>query len=113
MMALPAVNADHDLILRLAGYTGGEMASPPARRAMAPPGPPAFSDRAQAGLQLGAALLAVLGPAQVGPARASDAERTLPGPVPPPRPVSGDRVGGDRPRVFALPRGGVPVAAGV
>ena len=63
------------------GYTGGEMASPPARRAAAPPGPPAFSDRAQAGVLLGAALRDALGEA--------------------------------RPRVFALPRGGVPVAAGV
>ena len=63
------------------GYTGGEMASPPERRAAAPPGPPAFSDRAQAGVLLGAALRDALGEA--------------------------------RPRVFALPRGGVPVAAGV
>src|SRR5215831_4793877 len=96
------------LILRLAGYTGGEMASPPARRDAAPPGPPAFSDRAQAGLLLGAALVAVIGPARAGDAaQASDTERgrALPGPA---------RItkSGNRPRVFALPRGGVPVAAG-
>src|ERR1700722_2170047 len=67
------------------------MASPPARRAAAPQGPPAFSDRAQAGQLLAAALLAVLDQA--------DPER--------------GRAGADRPRVFALPRGGVPVAAWV
>jgi len=115
--ALPAVNADHDLILLLAGYTGGEMASPPARRAAAPPGTPAFSDRAQAGLLLGAALLEVIGPARAGDtAHASDPGQTsgperkgaLPGPAP--RSVA---AGPDRPRVLALPRGGVPVAAGV
>jgi putative phosphoribosyl transferase len=103
---LPADNADHDLILRLAGYTGGEMASPPARRAAAPPGPPAFSDRAQAGMLLGAALLAVLGHGHaVGPERG----RVIPVAAPLPRAAREDRP----PRVFALPRGGVPVAAGV
>jgi putative phosphoribosyl transferase len=80
------------------------MASPPARRAAAPPGPPAFSDRAQAGLLLGAALLTVIGqPHADEPERG----RALPGPTPP---LAGGR---GRPRVFALPRGGVPVAAGV
>jgi putative phosphoribosyl transferase len=105
MVALSAVDADHDLILRLAGYTGGEMASPPARRAAAPPGPSAFSDRAQAGVLLGAALLEVLGRGQP-----VDTERghAIPGAAPLPHPARGDR-----PRVFALPRGGVPVAAGV
>jgi len=71
------------------------MASPPARRAAAPPGPPAFDDRAQAGVLLGAALLEVLDAAHPAPA---------PSPLLPP---------GTRPHVFALPRGGVPVAAGV
>jgi predicted phosphoribosyltransferase len=81
------------------------MASPPARRAAAPPGPPAFSDRAQAGALLAAALLAVLGQAQAGdPERG----RALPGPAPLPL-----AAGEGLPRVFALPRGGVPVAAGV
>jgi predicted phosphoribosyltransferase len=116
MMALTAVNADHDLILPLAGYTGGEMASPPARRAAAPSGPPAFSDRAQAGLLLGAALLAVAGQPRAGESeRARDPERKGALPVPAqaskssaPRPA-----GEGPPRVFALPRGGVPVAAGV
>jgi putative phosphoribosyl transferase len=78
---LATLDADHHLILRLAGYTGGEMASSPARRGAAPPGPPAFNDRAQAGVLLGAAVRVVAGAA--------------------------------RTRVFALPRGGVPVAAGV
>lgn len=103
---LPAVNTDHDLILRLAGYTGDEMASPPARRATAPPGPPAFSDRAQAGVQLGAALLAVLGQGQ---AAGTERGRAIPGSAPLPPAAREDRP----PRVFALPRGGVPVAAGV
>jgi predicted phosphoribosyltransferase len=105
VVALAAVDADHDLILRLAGYTGGEMASPPARRAAAPSGPPAFNDRAQAGVLLGAALLKALGEAHCGdPERG----RALPAPAPPPVALRGGR-----PRVFALPRGGVPVAAGV
>jgi putative phosphoribosyl transferase len=87
------------------GYTGGEMASPPARRAAAPPGPPAFSDRAQAGVLLGAALRDALGKARPS---AAERMRALPGSVTRP-----DDSRGDRPRVFALPRGGVPVAAGV
>ena len=105
MAAVPAVDADHDHILRLAGYTGGEMASPPARRAAAPSGPPAFSDRVQAGVLLGAALRDALGQARPS---AAERMRALPGAASPP----GDSRW-DRPRVFALPRGGVPVAAGV
>jgi len=72
---------------------------------VAPPGLPAFSDRAQAGAQLGAALLAVLG-------HAADPERghALPCPAEGIAPLAAH---GERPRVFALPRGGVPVAAGV
>jgi putative phosphoribosyl transferase len=61
---------------------------PPARRGPAPPsGPPAFDDRAEAGVLLGAALRAAIG----------------------------EFTGGDseRPVVFAIPRGGVAVAAGV
>jgi putative phosphoribosyl transferase len=103
--ALAAVYADHDLILRPAGYTGGEMASPPARRAAAPPDPPAFNDRAQAGVLLGAALREILGeggPGDPERARAPVACAPLPG---------DPRV--SQTRVFALPRGGVPVAAGV
>jgi putative phosphoribosyl transferase len=138
VVALPAVNADHDHILRLAGYTGGEMASSPARRAAAPPGPPAFSDRAQAGLLLGAALLEVIGPAPASdtaqashPERASSflllhpdgtadgnrqekgARGALPGPAQAAHSAAPLAAGGHRPHVFALPRGGVPVAAGV
>jgi putative phosphoribosyl transferase len=81
------------------------MASPPARRAAPPSGPPAFSDRAQAGVLLGAALREVLGEAQPGDperARALAVSAPLPG---------GPRL--SQTRVFALPRGGVPVAAGV
>ena len=81
------------------------MASPPARRAAAPSGPPAFSDRAQAGVLLGAALREVLGEAT--PVTQNGRVHS---PLPPPLP-------GDprlrQTRVFALPRGGVPVAAGV
>jgi putative phosphoribosyl transferase len=81
------------------------MAIPPARRAAAPPGPPAFNDRAQAGVLLGAALLAVLGKARTC---APERGRALPAPAPLP---VGPQGGGTR--VLALPRGGVPVAAGV
>lgn len=81
------------------------MASPPARRAAAPSGPPAFSDRVQAGVLLGAALRDALG--QTRPS-AAERMRALPGSASPPADSRGDR-----PRVFALPRGGVPVAAGV
>ena len=70
------------------------MPSSPARRAAAPPGPPAFNDRAQAGVLLGAAVLEALDMAHPG-----DTER--------------GRAPQARARVFALPRGGVPVAAGV
>jgi putative phosphoribosyl transferase len=109
--ARTAVNADHDLILRLAGYTGGEMASPPARRAAAPSGPPAFSDRAQAGTLLGAALLELLGEGHpAGQEHAGDPERARVLPATARLPAASR---GTPPRVFALPRGGVPVAAGV
>jgi putative phosphoribosyl transferase len=60
------------------------MSSPPAPRDAAPSGPPAFPDRAEAGVLLGAALREVLGDFQ-----------------------------SRRPVVFAIPRGGVAVAAGV
>ena len=93
------------LILPLAGYTGGEMASPPARRAAAPPGPPAFNDRAQAGVLLGAAVREALDVAHPGDTERGRApQATAAVPVVP-------QAG--RTRVFALPRGGVPVAAGV
>ncbi|MGD0700223.1 MAG: phosphoribosyltransferase family protein [Trebonia sp.] len=55
--------------------------------APAPPGPPAFADRAEAGVLLGAALLKTIEEFKFG-----DSER---------------------PVVFAIPRGGVAVAAGV
>lgn len=80
------------------------MGSDTARRAAAPPGPPAFRDRTEAGVRLGARLREVLGEAgRVGPQplAASAASATAAGP------------GGPGPVVFALPRGGVPVAAEV
>jgi putative phosphoribosyl transferase len=61
--------------------------SAPRGPAPAPPGPPAFDDRAEAGVLLGAALRETIGEFKCG-----DSER---------------------PVVFALPRGGVAVAAGV
>jgi putative phosphoribosyl transferase len=60
------------------------MAYPPGRRDAAPSGPPAFRDRTEAGVLLGAALREVL-----GDSRFND------------------------PVVFAVPRGGVAVAVGV
>ena len=105
MAALAAVDANHDLILRPAGYTGGEMASPPARRAAAPPGPPAFNDRVQAGVLLGAAVREALDVAHPG-----DTER---GRAPQATAAVPVVTGAGRPRVFALPRVGVPVAVGV
>ena len=109
MVALAAVDADHDLILRLAGYTGGEMASPHARRVAAPSAPPAFNDRAQAGVLLGAALRKAMGEAAIVHKEVhTERGRALPATAP----LPADTQGGG-PRVFALPRGGVPVAAGV
>lgn len=80
------------------------MSSPPGRRAAAPPGPPAFRDRTEAGVLLGAALREVLG------YQSSDPERVPAGTGPPA--MAADRPGGP-PVVFAIPRGGVAVAAGV
>jgi putative phosphoribosyl transferase len=81
------------------------MASPRAHPDAAPSGPPVFADRAQAGLLLGAAVRDAL--ASFTP---SEKERrqvsARPAPALPGGPVAGLRV-------FALPRGGVPVAAGV
>jgi putative phosphoribosyl transferase len=60
----------------------------PAQRGPAPPsGPPAFDDRAEAGVLLGAVLRAAIGEFNCG--------------------------NSERPVVFAIPRGGVAVAAGV
>jgi putative phosphoribosyl transferase len=80
------------------------MSSPPGRRAAAPSGPPAFRNRTEAGVLLGAALREVLG------YQSSDPERVPAGTGPLTR--AADRPGG-RPVVFAIPRGGVAVAAGV
>src|SRR6185437_6321285 len=107
----------------------------PERRDPAPSGPPAFRDRAEAGALLGAALREVLGhdqahdpervraatvppavpltavpagtvPAGTVPAGAVPASTGPPGPLPP-------DPGPPAPVVFAIPRGGVAVAAGV
>jgi putative phosphoribosyl transferase len=69
------------------GIRAVEMPTVPARRRTAPPHPPAFADRAEAGERLGAAL------------RESVRECAEPA--------------RQRPVVFAIPRGGVAVAAGV
>jgi putative phosphoribosyl transferase len=63
------------------------MDSPPARRDAAPPDPPTFADRAEAGVLLGAALQET-----IGEFNCEQSERTV---------------------VFAIPRGGVAVAAGL
>jgi len=81
------------------------MGSFPGRRASLPPDPPAFRDRAEAGVLLGARLREVTGDDQAGdPERVLASARALPvAPAP----------AGAPPVVFAIPRGGVAVAAGV
>jgi predicted phosphoribosyltransferase len=81
------------------------MTSPPARRDAAPSGPPAFRDRAEAGVRLGAALREVL-----GYARQHDPERV--GADTGPSAITRDPLA-SRPVVFAIPRGGVAVGVGV
>jgi putative phosphoribosyl transferase len=81
------------------------MSSPPARRGAAPSGPPAFSDRAEAGVLLGAALREVLGDFQSRHPERVRADAHPPAMAPGPS--------GGRPVVFGIPRGGVAVAAGV
>jgi putative phosphoribosyl transferase len=81
------------------------MGSSPARHAAAPSGPPAFTNRAEAGVLLGARLLEVTGEDQT-----SDPERVLASARPPAVTLS---PAGGRPAVFAIPRGGVAVAVGV
>jgi putative phosphoribosyl transferase len=75
------------------------MASPRGRRAAAPSSLPAFADRQQAGVLLGAAVRSAL------------ARLAAPFPAGPPGP--GWPLAGGRPLVLGLPRGGVPVAAQV
>jgi putative phosphoribosyl transferase len=69
------------------GIRAVEMPTVPARRHPAPPALPAFADRAEAGVRLGGALREAMGELKF-----RDFERTV---------------------VFAIPRGGVAVAAGV
>jgi len=69
------------------GIRADEMPTVPTRRRPAPPDLPAFADRAEAGVRLGGALREALGEFKF-----PDVER---------------------PVVFAIPRGGVAVAAGV
>ena len=75
------------MVSLLRGIRADEMPSVPARRHPAPNGPPAFADRAEAGERLGAALRESVEKFKF---------RHL-----------------ERPVVFAIPRGGVAVAAGV
>ena len=86
------------------------MGSPPERRAAAPSGPPAFRDRTEAGVLLGAALREVLGDLQSRDPERGRAE-TSPSDMTPSHRDSYRH--GSRPVVFAIPRGGVPVAVGV
>jgi len=81
------------------------MPRPLARRAAATTGPPAFDDRAQAGVLLGAALRKAMDEVPV-------VHRERGRAMPAAEPLRAAAQGGG-PRVFALPRGGVPVAAGV
>jgi putative phosphoribosyl transferase len=80
------------------------MSSPPGRRDAAPSVPPAFADRAEAGVLLGAALAEALGSAS-SPHPERGRAQTRPLTVAPGR--------GGPPVVFGIPRGGVAVAAGV
>ncbi len=78
------------------------MASPDGRYQLAPSAPPAFADRTEAGVLLGAAVKAVLirlDAAARAVAVSEDPDAAGPRAAPP--------------RILALPRGGVPVAAGV
>jgi putative phosphoribosyl transferase len=79
--------------------------SPSEYHAAARPGPPAFADRTEAGVLLGAALREARRRSAPG-----DSERLRAGPG---RAASPGEADGAPPRVFALPRGGVPVGAGV
>jgi predicted phosphoribosyltransferase len=81
------------------------MSRPSARRAAAPSGPPAFRDRTEAGVLLGAALRRALGDLQLGDPERVQADTG-------PSAVTADP-SGTRPVVFAIPRGGVAVAVGV
>jgi putative phosphoribosyl transferase len=75
------------------------------------PTPPAFADRAEAGALLGAALREILG--EFSPA-GRERERDAAGPAALAAGIAGDQPPVFAlPLVFALPRGGVPVAAGV
>jgi len=110
------------MLLSFIGHRFAISCSLPGRRA-APFGSPAFRDRTEAGVALGAALREVLGVYLTG-----DQERSVPsaGPAMTPRLPRGPRIGepsvGEpsvgkpsvgKPSVLALPRGGVPVAVGV
>lgn len=79
-------------------------------RYAAPPEPPAFRDRAEAGALLGARLREVLAPGErpAGDATADYPERSV---AFAPSPSAAAGPAGARPVILALPRGGVPVAA--
>ena len=105
MVTLAALNADHVLYSASCRVYAPVMASPLARRAAALSGPPAFRDRAEAGVLLGAALREVL-----GKSKSDDPERgrASAGPTA----ITADPAASP-PVVLAIPRGGVAVAVGV
>jgi putative phosphoribosyl transferase len=128
VLALAAFDADHGaptltlgttappFILPRAGYPPRMMGSSPARRPGMPntgalSGPPAFRDRTQAGVRLGARLRELLGAGLEGQEdQKDDPERFVASALPP---TAATGAGRPWPVVLALPRGGVPVAAGV
>jgi putative phosphoribosyl transferase len=81
------------------------MVSPHEHRDAVPPGPPAFRDRAEAGVLLGARLREVLGEFRPDDPERVGAFALSPG-------MTTDRLAGG-PVVLAIPRGGVAVAAEV
>ncbi len=98
-----------------AGIRAVKMASPRVRP-LAPSGPPAFADRTEAGVLLGAAVRGAVERAAGHQETAPERDRASPGPpTVPAQPGSPGEPAWARvpPIVLALPRGGVPVAVGV
>jgi putative phosphoribosyl transferase len=95
------------------GIRAVKMASPRARP-LAPSGPPAFADRTEAGVLLGAAVRAAVDQAAAAKrGHAPPGRARVPAQSGRPRPAAGPAWARVPPLVLALPRGGVPVAAGV
>jgi predicted phosphoribosyltransferase len=95
------------------------MASPRERRAAPPSGHPAFADRTEAGVLLGAAVLRALeqtgdSERERGPTRHTAAtERAADRSTDARSPAGSSRLVAAAPLILALPRGGVPVGCGV